>query len=361
MNKFGVFVRSKAFEVIFMIVGLLSLLYLVNRMSLLIISMTGYDIKILLLVMLLLYSAYMVGYIKSKKEIMKTRKLYEFCSLILCFILHLLLLLLVHDIINLFIKLDNKYYLIPVILAVIVTIYGFINARKIKVKTYDIDISHKDKIVLLSDLHVGSFVELKQLSNIINKVNELAADKVIIAGDLFDVEAYRHVDSKPLIALLKQIKVKDKVYAVLGNHDVCSRDDYMRNLYQKANVTLLIDEYYEDEDIVIVGRDDIITNPMRKRLDEIIKTPKKMMVIDHNPLGADEAIANNASLIMCGHTHRGQFFPANVFTKLAYGKAGFYGYHKLNNTNIVVSSGVGYFQMPMRTCSHSEIVVLACH
>lgn len=113
--------------------------------------------------------------------------------------------------------------------------------------------------------------------------------------------------------------------------------------------------------MVIVGRDDIITNPKRKSLETIIKTPKKMIIIDHNPLGVDEAVNNNASLIMCGHTHSGQFFPANIFTKLAYGKEGFYGYHKINNTNIVVSSGVGYFQMPMRTCSHSEIVVLACY
>ena len=64
------------------------------------------------------------------------------------------------------------------------------------------------------------------------------------------------------------------------------------------------------------------------------------------------------ALIVCGHTHKGQFFPADVFTKLAYGKQGFYGYFREEKTQSVVSSGAGYFQMPMRIGSNSEIVVL---
>ena len=48
----------------------------------------------------------------------------------------------------------------------------------------------------------------------------------------------------------------------------------------------------------------------------------------------------------------------DIFTKLAYGKQGYYGYYTDGTTQSVVSSGAEYFQMPMRVGSNSEIVVL---
>ena len=55
---------------------------------------------------------------------------------------------------------------------------------------------------------------------------------------------------------------------------------------------------------------------------------------------------------------RDNLFPATIMTHLAYGKDGFYGYHQQQKTHIIVSSGAGYFQMPIRIGSQSEIVSL---
>lgn len=62
--------------------------------------------------------------------------------------------------------------------------------------------------------------------------------------------------------------------------------------------------------------------------------------------------------MLCGHTHKGQFFPATFFTRLAYGKKDFYGFAKREETQSIVSAGTGYFQMPMRIGSNSEIVLI---
>lgn len=43
---------------------------------------------------------------------------------------------------------------------------------------------------------------------------------------------------------------------------------------------------------------------------------------------------------------------------MAYGRQGYYGYYKDGQTQSIVSSGAGYFQMPMRIGSNSEIVVI---
>ena len=114
---------------------------------------------------------------------------------------------------------------------------------------------------------------------------------------------------------------------------------------------MLVDEIIETEDFIIIGRDDINSNPKRKAL-----TEKPKILMDHNPVGIADGIQNNIDLVVCGHTHKGQFFPANLFTKWSYGKQGFYGYSKTNKTHSIVSSGAGYFQMPIRIGTNSEIV-----
>ncbi len=81
-------------------------------------------------------------------------------------------------------------------------------------------------------------------------------------------------------------------------------------------------------------------------------------MLDHNPGGIKEAIENKVSLVLCGHTHKGQFFPATLFTRFAYGKKDFYGYAQREETQSIVSAGAGYFQMPMRIGSDSEIVLI---
>lgn len=49
-------------------------------------------------------------------------------------------------------------------------------------------------------------------------------------------------------------------------------------------------------------------------------------------------------------------FLATVFTKMAYGSTGFYGYTETNRTHSIVSSGTGYFRLSIRVGTNSEIV-----
>ena len=92
--------------------------------------------------------------------------------------------------------------------------------------------------------------------------------------------------------------------------------------FEEAGIHLLIDECAETEDFLIVGRDDILGNPARKGISELfagVDTEKPKIVIDHTPLGIEDAVKAGAALILCEHTRKGQFFPATLFTKWAYG------------------------------------------
>ena len=80
-----------------------------------------------------------------------------------------------------------------------------------------------------------------------------------------------------------------------------------------------------------------------------------MIVLEHNPKNIDE-YNNDVDLILSGHTHKGQIFPANLITKLLYTID--YGYlkEKNNNPNVIVTSGVGTWGMPFRIGTNNEIV-----
>lgn len=89
-----------------------------------------------------------------------------------------------------------------------------------------------------------------------------------------------------------------------------------------------------------------------------LKIPKPKIVMDHNPMGIGEGIEQNADLVLRGHIHKGQFFSATLFTKLAYGARGFYGHTTTGHTRSIVSAGAGHFQLSMRIGTNSELVAI---
>lgn len=80
--------------------------------------------------------------------------------------------------------------------------------------------------------------------------------------------------------------------------------------------------------------------------------------MDHNPQGLTEALDCGADLVLCGHTHRGQLFPINFFTKWAYGTERFWGHHQVGKTHVIVSAGCSVFQLPVRVATDNEVVVV---
>ena len=89
------------------------------------------------------------------------------------------------------------------------------------------------RIALLSDLHVGTMLSPEKGCNVLSDaIDSAQPDAVAFVGDLINI---RHSELTPnIIASLRQIKARDGVYAVLGNHD--------RGVYIKNKVQLSIEE-----------------------------------------------------------------------------------------------------------------------
>lgn len=366
---FSKFIRSRGFSVLFCILGVGFTIYLSSRFGIIFKSFFAVDLRPVIFLILSVICTYMLIYVNIKKEDKKTRKLFNLLSVVFCFFPGTVLSFLLFDVIKLIFHFDNgKLYLLPLLLAMGLSGYGFVHARKIYIKEYTIPIKCKKghsktdlTAVLLSDIHTGSYVNKKQFHKIVRTVNQIQPDLVFMAGDTFDQDAFGHCDMTGIQEELQQLHPKGQVYAVLGNHDPNSSHPEVRTYFKEAGIHLLIDESVDTENFLIIGRDDILGNPDRKNLAELIdanKTDKPILVIDHNPLGIEDGIEADSALILCGHTHKGQFFPATLFTKWAYGKRGFYGHFQTKNSHSVVSSGAGYFQLPIRIGTNSEVVVM---
>jgi len=124
-----------------------------------------------------------------------------------------------------------------------------------------------------------------------------------------------------------------------------------------AGIKLLNNDAKILSKINLIGRTDDAHN-IRTEITEILTkadSDKPIVVIDHKPENIRDSAKHDVDLVLCGHTHKGQLFPVTTFTRLANGKDCFYGYHKNGKTHTIITSGVGFFELPVRLGSSNEI------
>ena len=255
------------------------------------------------------------------------------------------------------------------LLTVITCIYGALNAQRIYHVSYDIKLEGRDdlsrlNLVMISDLHLGATGSEGRLEKVVSAVNALEPDVLCIAGDFFDNNFSAVWDPESVLGVLRRIKTKYGIYACLGNHDAGRTFGQMVDFLERAGIQVLEDDYAViDGRLALVGRLD--GRPIggfgglsRKALSDFFVRPDGSMpvvVLDHDPKGVD-GYGDEADLVLCGHTHRGQVFPFPLITRKMFPVD--YGYYRKDDSSpqVVVSSGVGYWGMPMRVGTHCEVV-----
>ena len=106
---------------------------------------------------------------------------------------------------------------------------------------------------------------------------------------------------------------------MLGNHDPNIEDQRFTNFLRHSQICLLHNKVIRILGLNIFGRTDSRSN-YRAPLKELLKQTdpsRPLILLDHDPQGIPEAVRFGADLVLCGHTHKGQFFPVTLFTKWA--------------------------------------------
>ncbi len=244
--------------------------------------------------------------------------------------------------------------------------YGIINAGRIDTVKYTVTLNGQKsdnvkgfKIALVSDLHLGQVIDAQHLEKVVKEINKTNPDMVCFAGDIFDGDMTAVVDKAEIKKVFRSIKSNYGVYACFGNHDAGESYSEMVEFLADCNVKLLEDEYaVVDNRFILVGRRDSSPIGGRNGIREDVKLPAEnklpVIVLDHQPNNY-KGYYKNADLILCGHTHLGQIFPANIIVNFVHSVP--YGYYREDSDSpqVIVTSGAGTWGPPMRVGSNNEI------
>ena len=308
-----------------------------------------------------------------QNEIMKkwhNKKLETIMGIYSCFFIYDCMLLLLWLIFSCLFSMSHHIQTIGIfcidLIAVIIVMAGYFHAKQIKYTSYSVHLGLKEnsyRIAMLSDIHLGVYVDEKHILKIADKVNHLNPDLVVICGDLIDVNNHILEDDKELAkisSVFQKIKAKDGVFAVLGNHDPNIANKRFHDFLNASHIQLLHNQVIQISGLNLVGRTDASNNERcsMESLATQIHPALPTIVLAHNPAGIRQAIPFQVDLVLSGHTHKGQFIPVTYFTKLANGKHYFYGHEQFGKTHAIISSGAGFFQLPVRIGTSNEIVDL---
>lgn len=250
------------------------------------------------------------------------------------------------------------------------TVYG--NA----VEPYDIEITQHHipirklsekfegyKIVQITDLHYGSWLEKDWLLNILDIVNAQDADIVAITGDfvtLGRIDPYADV----LIETLSQLQASDGVVAVLGNHDHYRNTDQVRSMLQAANILELPNDSIiikrDGDQLVIAGLDDVWENQHDiAKLVSTLPDDTPAVLLAHEPDIADEIVTTGRfALQLSGHSHGGQIRLPVIGAPFLpdHGKVYPMGKYQVSDMFLYTNRGVG-MTLPLRINCRPEISV----
>lgn len=236
------------------------------------------------------------------------------------------------------------------------------------------------KIVHISDLHVDTYDQNPEaLKAIVNKVNEQDADIILFTGDMSTHSLHgieKHAQT------LSQLKAKDGVKSVLGNHDFFIYDRSYKSVKERcaaADTLTSMEESFgwevlrnrnviiarNGEHIAIAGVDNINGNQGFKTiqkgdLSKAIKgiDNKFTILMTHDPSHwtAEVLPKSNVDITLSGHTHAAQVRLFGIsLAKMAFNECD--GRYDRDGRMLYVNAGIGC-TAPFRIGCPSEITVI---
>ena len=235
-----------------------------------------------------------------------------------------------------------------------VSIYSIINASKIHVSEINIEHFGTDlRVVQLSDVHIGTVRNSEFLNRIIKKTNSLNPDIVVITGDLVDGSGKLSEETfEPLN------KITAPTFIIMGNHEFYEGEQRVINMISGTKAKILRNQNYEINGVNIIGLDYSENKTYVADNLKSIKFNKSnpTILLNHVPLGYEDAEKSGIKLQLSGHTHNGQMFPFTLFVKIRFSKIS--GLYEIGKMKLYVSSGTGTWGPPMRLGSKNEITLI---
>ncbi|MEC4571630.1 metallophosphoesterase [Streptomyces virginiae] len=219
------------------------------------------------------------------------------------------------------------------------------------------------RIAVVSDIHLGPLLGRAHTERIVRMVNGLQADLVTIVGDLADGTASQ---LGPAARPLKALESRYGNFFVTGNHEYLYDGvedwlDEMRNVGVRPLVNERVEILHNGAHLDLAGVEDLAGEEFGRGPDlgralggRDLSRP--VVLLAHQPVFADEAARHGVDLQLSGHTHGGQMFPLTAVTSLVNPVNS--GLGRVEDTQVYVTNGAGFFGPPVRVGAPAEITLL---
>lgn len=219
------------------------------------------------------------------------------------------------------------------------------------------------RIAQISDLHCSSAARRWRTEAVVERTNALDADLVCMTGDYVDgYVADREDDMAPLVNL----RAKDGVYYVKGNHEYYRDRKKWVEWYQEKGMRFLVNEcVFPRPELALGGVNDSVARSYRDVVPDVGKAfaaatnGEFRVLLQHRPEWAASNLCEaGVNLQLSGHTHGGV---APVIRELvSRHNAGYSrGIYRYGENLLYVSPGAGQWAgFPIRFCNPSEITLI---
>jgi predicted MPP superfamily phosphohydrolase len=239
------------------------------------------------------------------------------------------------------------------------------------------------KIVQVSDIHTGSFMDNTALHKAFDIVMAQNADLILFTGDLVNNETKETLGFEEVY---QKLKAPHGVFSVLGNHDY---GDYvqwespeakrknlndLKDVHSNAGWRLLMNEHValerNGEKIALLGIENWGGNmhfPKYGKMNEAHKGTEEYaykILLSHDPSHWEKQVIpeySDVDLTLSGHTHGMQFgieIPGFKWSPVKYFYKQWAGLYKQDNQFLYVNRGLGFLGYPGRLGIWPEITVI---
>ena len=229
------------------------------------------------------------------------------------------------------------------------------------------------RIAHVSDLHNAEMG--KDNEKLLDMLRETEPDIIAITGDIIDS---RNTDIDVALQFTKAAMEIAPCYYVTGNHEArVSEYDELKTGMEAVGVVILEDEKTEvglvNSAITLIGVNDPsyqtdylvgdAETVMLEKLSELHSDEDGFTVLlSHRPELFEVYADNNMDLVLSGHAHGGQFRLPFVGGLVAPNQGLFpkydAGLYTEENTNMIVSRGIGNSILPFRFNNRPEVILI---
>jgi uncharacterized protein len=269
-------------------------------------------------------------------------------------------------------------------------LYGFSNKYNYDIKRLQLSFENLPasfkglKIVHISDIHSGSFMDKNAVAHGVERILNEKPDVILFTGDLVNDRA---TEMEEYMDVFSKLKAPMGVYSTLGNHDYgdyvqwpingISKAQNLENLKQvhaDLGWKLLMNEHValekEGEQVALIGIENWSAKgrfPKHGRMDlahpGTEKYPFKILM-SHDPSHWDAEVKTkypDIDLMLSGHTHGMQFgveIPGFKWSPVQYMYKQWAGVYEEGKQKLNVNRGFGFIGYPGRVGVLPEISVI---